>query len=537
MIGARPRIRWPLSVFALVGCALMPAPAPARDLARSKGTPGSPFAWRGVIQGQYGPQFSDRQRRRLLRFMGRNGFNAYVHAPKDDPYQRTLWRDPYPPALQAEFAGEQQLATQLGIAWIPNVSPAAAAFSSPGDAPPPGTTTSAPLCFSSATDLAQLLAKFAPFRAAGAHVFMVSFDDVRRTFACDGDRVAYGDGDRAFGLANADLLNRLEAQLKAGDPSARLLTVASDYSGTQDTAYLAGFRERLGPGIDVMWTGETTQSHEFGPAAADAYAGLIGRSPIVWENWTTNDAIVDLYGNPLRVFLGPYARNPALVGQVGGFFFNPANQLDVNFLPLATAGDWMARPRSYRPRAAFLRETRRLAGGQASALRAFAETSYSTSLRPGAEAPTLRRLVRRLLSASTDEARARAAAAVQQQLLLTVHARGRLQRVPRLRPFVHQAQPFLRAARLNAKAGLVATRLLQAQELPAHKRLRALLRRRLRRAQSAPVDTFGKRLAPGFAPNVIDRYAADVRRRDVAWRRNHRRHQQAEHSHGPKHRP
>ena len=92
----------------------------------------SPFAWRGVIQGQYGTPFSAAQRRRLLRFEGRHGFNAYVHAPKGDPYQRTLWRDPYPPDQQDELDAEVALAAKLGIDWIPNVSPATPALAEPG---------------------------------------------------------------------------------------------------------------------------------------------------------------------------------------------------------------------------------------------------------------------------------------------------------------------------------------------------------------------------------------------------------------------
>jgi hyaluronoglucosaminidase len=161
-------------VIALIGLvagdALDPPSAPAA----------SPFQWRGVIQGQYGRQFGPGERRRLLWFMARNGFNAYVQAPKGDPYQRTLWRDPYPADRQATFDSEVQLAASLGIEWIPNVSPGIPAWSSPGEAAPPGTAPSEPICFSSEADLRQLLLKLEPFRAAGAHTFMVSFDDVLR---------------------------------------------------------------------------------------------------------------------------------------------------------------------------------------------------------------------------------------------------------------------------------------------------------------------------------------------------------------------
>jgi hyaluronoglucosaminidase len=483
--------------------ALSPSEAPAA----------SPFQWRGVIQAQYGPQFSPLERRRLLRFMAANGFNAYVHAPKGDPYQRTLWRDPYPAARQAELDSELLLAARLGIEWIPNVSPGEAKYSSPGDAAPPGTSPSAPVCFSSDADLRQLLAKLQPFRAAGATVFMLSFDDVRRRFSCDADVATYGRGPHAFGLATADLLDRVYQRLLAGDPSAQLLTVSPAYHGTRDSAYLSGFRERLRPGIDVMWTGPAVASRPFGAAEADSYGGLVGRAPVVWENWTANDMLTAPGRLPARIFLGPYSRPAKLAGHVGGFFFNLANQADLNFLPLATAGDWLQHPAGYRPRRAFLRETRRLAGGQAPYLRAFAEANYSTTLRPNVEAPTLRRLIHRFLGARGHADGGRAAARLRHQLRLAAGARRHLHRVGRLRQFVRQARPFLRSVRLNARAGILATDLLQARHPGQRQRLRGRLRRALRKAAHWPSD--GSRAGiEGLTGNVIDGYVTRVRDRD-----------------------
>jgi hyaluronoglucosaminidase len=476
----------------------------------------SPFQWRGVIQGQYGPQFTTRQRERLLRFMARNGFNAYVHAPKDDPYQRTLWRDRYPAGRQERLGAEVRLASRLGIEWIPNVSPAAPAWSSPGEALPVGTPLSPPICFSSDSDLRQLLAKLEPFRAAGASAFMISFDDVKRHFSCAADSAAYGEGDRAFGIATADLLDRLKAELLKLDPSLRLLTVTPDYSGTADSEYLRGFRQRLGSGIEVMWTGSATESRPFSPRDADAYARWIGRAPIVWENWTANDVLSPDGRTPGRVFLGPYVRDPDLAGHVGGFFFNPANQSELNFLPLATAGNWMQHPGRYRPRRAFLHETRKLARRQTPALRAFAEASYSTTLRGGVEAPTLRRRIDRFLGAQRDRGNGRRAAArLRRHLRLVVTARRRLVRVERLRPFVRQARPILRSARLNARAALIATDLLQARGAAERLRLRQRLRRASRRAARWPSETFGTRSGLyGMTDNVIDGYVQRVRQRD-----------------------
>ena len=489
--------------LALAAMLLIDGPRPATAPAAS------PFQWRGVIQGQYGPQFSSDERQRLLRFMARNGFNAYVHAPKNDPFQRTYWRDPYPGVVQAEFAAEQQLAASLGIEWIPNLSPGAAAFPTLGAGPPP----SAPICFSSDADLERLLAKLEPFRAGGARTFMVSFDDVQRSFSCTADAAAYGEGERGFGRANADLLSRLQERLTATDPSARLLTVTPEYRGTADSEYLRGFRERLSPAVEVMWTGPRIESRPFGPAEADAYASLIGRAPIVWENWTTNDDVGGTTERPGRIFLGPYARRPAVAGHVGGFFFNPANRADLNFLPLATAGDWMRDPRRYRPRRSFLRQVRRLAGKRAPALRAFAEASYSTSLGPKAEAPTLRRRIRALLRSEGTPGETAAASGLRHELRLAASAGPRLRRVASLRPFLRKARPFVGSVRLNARVGLLATDLLLAGD--EREQLRRGLRQARRRAARWPSETFGSREGVyGLSGNVIDDYVAKVRRRD-----------------------
>ena len=54
--------------------------------------------WRGIVEGAYGRPWTHAERMDVLRWMADHGFNAYVHAPKDDLYQRTQWRDPYPAA-------------------------------------------------------------------------------------------------------------------------------------------------------------------------------------------------------------------------------------------------------------------------------------------------------------------------------------------------------------------------------------------------------------------------------------------------------
>ena len=89
----RPRVA---ILLALLAAAALPAVADAR----------SPFAWRGIVEGPYGPPWDHGQRARTIEWMPAHGFNAYVHAPKDDLFQRTQWRDPYPAERQREFDAE-----------------------------------------------------------------------------------------------------------------------------------------------------------------------------------------------------------------------------------------------------------------------------------------------------------------------------------------------------------------------------------------------------------------------------------------------
>jgi hyaluronoglucosaminidase len=422
----------------------------------------SPFAWRGAIQGQYGPRFSHDERTRLIEFIALHGFNAYVNAPKDDPYQRQAWRTQYPPVRLAEFAAEIQLARGLGVEWIPAISP---------DVPrhpralPPGVRSSGQICFSCARDRQALLDKLEPFWDAGARTFMIAFDDFDKALTHSRDRATFGRGPHAYGEANAYLLNRVYADLRNRDASARLLTVAADYHGTADTPYLRAFRGWLGRGIQVLWTGPRIRARDFSPRQARAYGRLVGRAPAVWDNWVNNDGSGrDAGGNPKRVFLGPYRRRPDVAGDVRGFFLNTATEVDLNFLPFATAGDWLTAPWTYSAAASFRRHVAELGGSVSESLRAFAETGYSTELIPRVEAPTFTRLGGRFLHAYGIGGRWRhSRRAIVRELGLVRDARDNLGSDPALGRFADEATPFLESARKRAVAGLDAIDLLVAE--------------------------------------------------------------------------
>lgn len=440
-----PSARLPAVLVALAAaCAVAPPSAQAGVRAPS------PFAWRGVVEGAYGPAWTIPQRTRMLEWLAPNGFNAYIHAPKSDAYSSRLWRTPYPADQQQEFDDEIASARAAGVQWIPNLSPARPA---PGDP--------ARICLSCPDDLAAAVAKFTPFLQAGAQTVMVSFDDVAEQLSRPEDVAAYGGtGPGAFGRANADFLDRLLDGLRAVSPAVQLLAVPADYAGTADTPYLQGLRAApLRPEVQMLWTGPTVRSSDFTRDDAAAFAGLTGRTPIVWENWLNNDFTAS------RLFLGPYGRTHDLAGAVGGFFFNPMNAADLNRLPLATAGAWMRDPARYAPRKAWLQAVGALAGprrGLADELRAWAETSFSTSLGTD-EAPTFSARAKAFLDAYRLRRDWSAPqAALDGELQLVERAARDLRRLPDA-SVAPQAAKFLSAARQGAGAGRAAVMLLAAE--------------------------------------------------------------------------
>lgn len=54
------------------------------------------MATRGTIEGFYGNPWTHADRLSQIEFYGDYKMNTYIYAPKDDPYHREQWREPYP---------------------------------------------------------------------------------------------------------------------------------------------------------------------------------------------------------------------------------------------------------------------------------------------------------------------------------------------------------------------------------------------------------------------------------------------------------
>ena len=200
---------------------------------------------RGVIEGFYGTPWTEDARLDMISFCGRTGFNAYIYAPKDDPYHREKWREPYPATELQNLARLVAAAQQNGVRFIFAVSPGldlhlGSSIASGGAADPNSAVTAAPAVAragasggSAAADRAAMLAKFEALYALGA-------------------------GQAAF-------LRAIDEGLRARHPGVHpLITVPTEYSydTMQDgqgspTAYTRAFAAGLkGTDILVLYTGD-----------------------------------------------------------------------------------------------------------------------------------------------------------------------------------------------------------------------------------------------------------------------------------------
>jgi hyaluronoglucosaminidase len=500
------------------------------------------FAFRGVIEGFYGPPWTHDAVVQQLVWMGAHGLNVFVHAPKDDPYQRANWRAPYPPSQMAAFTDEVVTGRSAGVDWVPNLS---VGFPLIPAAPDPSAPPSSDICFSCPADLDVVYAKLDPFFDAGTRTLMLSFDDVQKLSSHAEDASAYGVGDEAYGRMNRDLLNAVYRHYAARDASFTLLTVLADYSGTGDTPYLQGVRSGggLDPGIAVMWTGTAVVSRTIEPDGAAAYASRVGRDKVlIWDNYPVNDYTGGALGYPTRLFLGPYeGRASDLPRSVSGILANPMIEPVASRIALGTMAEYLASPETYQPEPAWERAIADVGGERADEVRSLAENSRSSTLDRSESQPFVA-LRDEFLRAIDTPFWSDAALAFDRYIVSEANAHD-----PR-NPLFREALPWL--ARLSYDAGTARwAMLLLAAERPELRNVtsetledgsRALsgtakapspavvatytdyLERDYAQSLARPYAVHGDRLAQDFNTlyvneNRLDAFLAEAHRRTVSW--------------------
>jgi len=270
-----------------------------------------------VIEGFYGQPWTAAVRREVVEFLAPRGMNAYVYAPKHDPFHRDRWRESPPPD---EVDTLHDLAAECASAGV--------RF---------GFCLSPGLDFDGTDADHELLWKrLEPSVEAGVDWLVLAFDDIEMPPEAGG--------------VHAEASARVLDQLRARHPDGHLSVVPTDYVGSRPTPYLDALVAGLPDDVDVMWTGRTIVSPTISTEEASARRDASGGHPVlIWDNYPVNDGIM----KP-ALHLGPLTgRDADLADAAVGLLANPMPQGRASLVALATAMAYAVDPASYDPATAW----------------------------------------------------------------------------------------------------------------------------------------------------------------------------------------
>ncbi|MFD3402103.1 beta-N-acetylglucosaminidase domain-containing protein [Kribbella sp. NPDC058693] len=459
--------------------------------------------YRGSIEGFYGTPWSQTERLDHLDYLGAHRMNTYEYAPKDDPYHREQWRDPYPADKLAQLGELVTRARQNKVDFTFALSPGLS------------------ICYTSETDFQALIAKFEALYDLGARSFNVALDDIDyNTWHCDADRAKYGTGGEAAGRAQSDLLNRVQREWVESKPDvAPLQMVPTEYYNVSETPYKKVLREQLDPAVVVHWTGVGVVPQTITAAQAAQAKAVFGHDILIWDNYPVNDYAAG------RLLLAPYTgREPGIAASVVGVISNPMNQAAVSKLTLYSFAEFGWNPARYDATPVWLRAIAERTGGDrrtADALRVFADlNTYDGTLHPES-APVFGAAVDSFWQRWRGGERTQALASLRPRVSAVVAAPGTIRAGVADPAFTAEAESWLKATELWGLAMSRGLDLLSALEAgngaaawTARQQMSALVTEaKAIRDSRAPHDgTY-----PRIGERVVDEFIAEVGRVHDRW--------------------
>ena len=295
----------------------------------------------GTIEGYYGTPWSWEGRAQTIAFLAGHGYGFYIYAPKADLFLRERWQEDHPPQAADRLRALAAHCRALGVRFGVGLSP-----------------------FEIYRDFdrdvrAALARKLAFFAGLGVEMLAILFDDMK--------------GDAPELAARQVAIVHWIAERASAES---LIVCPSYYSddpvldrvfGRRPQNYLEEFGARLGPSIEIFWTGEEVCARAFSIGHLQRVASLIGRKPFLWDNYPVNDGKRMSNHLHLRAFTG---RPAEIADCIAAHAVNPALQPVLTRIPMLTLAQSYAQGGAYEYGRAFETAATAVAGPQiAQALR------------------------------------------------------------------------------------------------------------------------------------------------------------------------
>ena len=241
---------------------------------------------RGVIEGFYGNPWSHQDRLRQFEFYGKHRLNIYVYGPKDDPYHRAHWRDPYPEAEAEKLKELVEAAHRNRVQFVWAIHPG-------GD-----------IKWNKQDSLA-VVNKLNLMYDLGIRTFAVFFDDIG--------------GEGARGEKQAGLMNYLTDNFvrKHKDVEPLIICPTQYNKAWSGGDYLSTLGTKMYPEVRIMWTGNSVVDM-IERDDMEWINAQIKRKAFIWLNYPVNDYCQS------RLLMGKtYGNGLDIADLVSGFCSNP----------------------------------------------------------------------------------------------------------------------------------------------------------------------------------------------------------------------
>lgn len=267
---------------------------------------------RGFIEGYYGIPWSNEDRMSLMKFGGDFKMTSYIFAPKDDPYHKNKWREPYPAEEIAKIKEMVKVGNDAKCHFVWTAHPFMGGFNANQvDA-----------------EIQALLKKFDQLYEAGVRQFGVLGDDV--------------------GQLNKDIVVKMMQEVSKwakakGDVYDTVFCPAGyNHSWQGDYSELNKYDKEFPEDIKIFWTGEAVcqpveqktldhfRKHNL-PAGKEAR-----RSPLFWLNWPVND----INGERLMMGKGSLLRTEVNPADLAGVVTNPMQEAEASKVAIFAVADY-----------------------------------------------------------------------------------------------------------------------------------------------------------------------------------------------------
>ncbi len=297
----------------------------------------------------------------IFEFGARGGMNTYLYAPKDDPYHRERWKEPYPENEWKDILSLLETARKHRIDFVYGFHPGKG------------------LCFSVEEPVAILLAKAERFYDAGVRTFAVLFDDIPSRLEHKEDQAEF---DGSLAKAEAIWLQKILDRQPEAWNDVDWWICPSYYTedpllartfGKFEPRFPETLAAHLPESVACFWTGPKVIPKTITLAHARKTLKRLKHRLILWDNYPVNDLSMsrELHLSPLT------GRDPRLPEAVYGYLNNPLLQENLSFIPLATCLDYAADSSRYDPEKSWRRAVTELYGRESlrhwSAIRKFCE--------------------------------------------------------------------------------------------------------------------------------------------------------------------